>query len=56
MMALLFVLYVGDIEPRQETPEPIPYEECVEMAGRLVRWFDHTMSFNFPTVTCEVTP
>ena len=58
VLALLLVLYPGDIEPRHETPEPIPYAECIEMATRVARYFDHTGQYMWvgpPIVFCEVT-
>ena len=57
MMALLMVLYYGDITPRQETPEPIPYSDCIEMAERVAWYFNHTYGpHSQPIVECTLVP
>jgi hypothetical protein len=54
--ALLLVMWPKAIEPEQHIPAPIPYVECVEIATRLARYYDHVMWKGQPIITCkEVT-
>ena len=53
-MAMLLLLFPKDIEPREHLPAPIPYAECVELAVRVARYYDHIWAWGHPIVTCEV--
>ena len=54
VMAMLYVLHFGQILPEAHLPAPIPYVDCMEVAVRVARYYDHTMSLRMPIVYCEV--
>jgi len=57
VMAMLFTLMPESLEPRAELPEPIPYHECVEIAGRLATYYwqeRYLYDLAQPEVYCEV--
>ena len=56
MWALLLVLMPGMLTPRMETPVPIPYDDCIDMAVRVATYYAVKAKWERPiSITCEVT-
>ena len=51
--AMLWILMPGAIAPEQGLPAAVPYQDCLEVAGRVAEYWSEATTWARPIIYCE---